>query len=72
MAFIGLKFAGLTSGETWIKRFIDALAISDIGIGISTFLTYYLPNPNALRGVTHENSSFSSGGHSMLSNVVGR
>ncbi len=70
--YVGSMFAGLTSGETWLKRFIDGLKISDIGIGISTYLTYYLPNPNALRGVTHENSSFSSGGHSMLSNVVGR
>ena len=70
LAFIGTKFAGLTTGETWLKRFIDALKFSDIGIGISMFLTYYsFPNPNALKGKIHENSSFFSGGHNYFNNV---
>ena len=54
-AYIGLNFAGLTSGETWIKRFTDALKISEFGIGISTFILQFMPNANALRGLIHEN-----------------
>ena len=56
VAYIGLNFAGLTTGSRWINRFVDSLKISDIGIAISVFLAYYsFPSPNGMRRFQSEN-----------------
>lgn len=61
IAYVCWGFAGITTGNTWAKRFVDSLKLTDISVGISVFLAYYsFPNPNVLRGQLYENSRLSS------------
>ena len=47
----GLVLSGLYAGGSWMSRFTDAAAISEVGVGISVFFaTQNLPNPNDYRG----------------------
>ncbi|MGM9970829.1 MAG: hypothetical protein ACI35W_00270, partial [Anaeroplasmataceae bacterium] len=46
----GFLYAGITSGVRWIDRFSDSLKISSIGIGITSYVSYYsTPSVNKLR-----------------------
>ena len=48
--FGGLSMAGITQGITWASRFADALKISEVAVGITSFFTTYsLPSVNKLR-----------------------
>ena len=47
----GLASSGLYAGGSWMSRFMDAAAISEVGVGISVFFaTQNWPNPNDYRG----------------------
>lgn len=50
-SYFGLALTGLYTGGSWMSRFMDAAAISEVGVGVSVFFaTQNLPNPNDYRG----------------------
>jgi hypothetical protein len=55
VAFLGLSQAGIFDGATWMNRFVDAVSISALSVGVSGYLAS-LPIPNVNGGRTRGKS----------------